>query len=64
LRAGVARVVEAGEAVCARCGRPIRAGEDWDLDHGPDKSSYLGERCGGYERPSPPAAAFVVAGAP
>jgi hypothetical protein len=42
LRAGVARVVEAGEAVCARCGRPIRAGEDWDLDHSTDRTGYLG----------------------
>jgi hypothetical protein len=42
LRAGVARVVEAGEAVCARCGLPIRPGEPFDLDHGPDRSSYLG----------------------
>jgi hypothetical protein len=42
LRAGVARVVEAGKAVCARCGRPILIGEDWDLDHGPGRSSYLG----------------------
>jgi hypothetical protein len=42
LRAQVARVVEAGQAVCARCGRPILPSEPFDLDHGPDRSSYLG----------------------
>ena len=28
--------------MCARCGRPIVPGTDWDLDHGPDRLSYLG----------------------
>ena len=42
LRANIARAVAAGRAECARCGLPIRPGEPWDLDHGPDRSSYLG----------------------
>ena len=42
LRAGIARLVESGQAVCARCKQPIAPGTDWDLDHGPDRTSYLG----------------------
>jgi hypothetical protein len=42
LRAQLARVVEAGQAVCARCGRPILPSEPFDLHNGPDRSSYLG----------------------
>jgi hypothetical protein len=48
LRAQVARVVDVGQAACARCGGPILPGEPFDLDHGPDRSSYLGpshQRC-------------------
>ena len=42
LRAQYARLVEAGQATCARCGQPLLSGEPFDLDHGPDRSSYLG----------------------
>ena len=42
LRAQYARLVAAGEAVCARCHRPITSGEPFDLDHSPDRTSYLG----------------------
>jgi hypothetical protein len=42
LRAQVAQVVEAGAAVCARCGGWIAAGEPWDLDHTEDRTGYLG----------------------
>jgi hypothetical protein len=35
--------VARGEVCCARCGRPIQAGEPWDLDHDDrDRSQYLG----------------------
>jgi hypothetical protein len=43
LRKRVAREVEAGRAVCARCGRWIAPGTPWDLDHrDDDRSQYLG----------------------
>ena len=42
LRAQYARLVAAGQAVCARCHRPIAPGEPFDLDHSPDRTSYLG----------------------
>jgi len=35
-------VVEAGAAVCARCGRPIMPGSAFDLDHTPDRADNLG----------------------
>ena len=43
-RAAVAREVEAGRAVCSRCGRLIAPGEPFDLDHVDDAgpTDYLG----------------------
>lgn len=40
--------VERGDVRCARCELPIRAGQQWALDHTDDRSSYLGpshKRC-------------------
>lgn len=34
--------VDAGRTNCSRCGQPIRPGEPWDLDHTPDRRTYLG----------------------
>jgi hypothetical protein len=42
LRAEVARVVEAGRALCARCGGSIAPGTRWDLDHSDDRMGYIG----------------------
>jgi hypothetical protein len=42
VRARYAALVEAGEAVCARCGLPIPAGTPFDLDHSPGRRGYLG----------------------
>ena len=41
-RARLAPAVEAGVVRCARCGELIEPGDFWDLDHGPDRMSYLG----------------------
>lgn len=35
-------VVEAGDAVCVRCGRPIDPDEPWDLDHSDDRRAWAG----------------------
>jgi hypothetical protein len=35
-------IVNAGDAVCTRCGRLIVAGTAWDLDHTDDRRGYLG----------------------
>jgi hypothetical protein len=35
-------VIDAGNALCARCGRPIVTGTPWDLDHSDDRGGYLG----------------------
>lgn len=48
LRKQWARIVEAGEAHCARCGRAIQPGTPWALDHRDDRQGYLGpshQRC-------------------
>jgi hypothetical protein len=40
-----AKVVAAGDALCARCGRWIKPGTPWDLDHDdsdPRRKKYLG----------------------
>jgi hypothetical protein len=45
VRAKYAPVVKAGNAVCARCGKPIAPNELWDLDHDdndPLQRRYLG----------------------
>jgi len=43
-RAIVAYRVEAGLAICSRCGEPIEPGSLWDLDHldGGARGEYLG----------------------
>jgi hypothetical protein len=38
----VKRLVDAGQAFCARCGGYIAPGEPFDLDHTLDRTSYLG----------------------
>jgi hypothetical protein len=35
-------LVASGLARCARCGRPIAKGAQFDLDHSDDRSGYLG----------------------
>jgi hypothetical protein len=44
LRAQLRELVESGHASCARCGKPIRPGEAWDLGHidGNDPTAYAG----------------------
>jgi hypothetical protein len=43
LRERYRHLIDGGAVVlCARCRRRILPGESWDLDHGPDRSSYLG----------------------
>ena len=42
LRRALAPVVDAGGALCSRCGKPIEPGEPWDLDHSDDRAGYLG----------------------
>ena len=43
LHAQYARLVEAGQAICARCHRSIVPGEPWDLGHDDhDRSRYSG----------------------
>jgi hypothetical protein len=45
VRKKYASIVAAGEANCARCGKPILPGANWDLDHDdedPLQRRYLG----------------------
>lgn len=52
-RKRVARIVEAGAAVCAQCGQPITPGSKWMLGHDHYAGGYLGPehyRCGIRER--------------
>lgn len=35
-------IVQAGEALCARCDEPIDPEEDWHLDHTQDRTGYIG----------------------
>lgn len=41
-RRELAAVVDAGHAVCSRCGGEIVPGSLWDLDHLPDRSGWAG----------------------
>jgi hypothetical protein len=41
-RARVDRIVQAGEAACARCGGLVEPGSEWYLDHRDDRQGYLG----------------------
>ena len=49
-RRGVAPVVDAGLALCCRCGLPIEPGQAWDLDHRDDRRGYLGPSHTGLRR--------------
>ena len=40
-RVRAARLVEAGQATCWRCGKPIKAGEPFDLGHDDDDRSII-----------------------
>lgn len=43
LRLAFAKIVRAGDAVCARCGKPIAPFEAWDLGHvDGDPTRYAG----------------------
>jgi hypothetical protein len=42
MRAQFARLVESGNATCARCGEPIAPGAPFDLDHDASRTGYLG----------------------
>jgi hypothetical protein len=37
-----ARLVESGQAVCARCDESIMPGSSWDLGHTPDRTGWTG----------------------
>jgi hypothetical protein len=41
-RKRLAQLVASGLAMCARCGVPIAAGAEFDLDHTDDRAGYLG----------------------
>ncbi len=56
VRAKYAASVASGGAVCARCHKPIRPGEPWDLDHDdtdPLQRRYLGPSHRGCNRAEP-----------
>ena len=43
-RQKAAKLVKAGLAYCARCGRAIHPDQPWHLDHTADRTGYLGPR--------------------
>ncbi len=59
LRKQWAPKVATGRVKCARCNKPIKVGQSWDLGHSDDRTSYRGpehRKCNratmGRERPS------------
>lgn len=42
VRRALAAEVDAGRAVCCRCGRPIAPGSSWHADHNDSRTGYLG----------------------
>lgn len=42
MRAALKALVDAGQARCCRCRRPILPGTSWHADHTDDRTGYLG----------------------
>lgn len=42
MRKALKVAVDAGQARCCRCGRPILPGTAWHADHSEDRRGYLG----------------------
>ena len=54
LRRAIAVQVDAGQALCTRCGQLIEPGSAWDLDHTDDRSGYLGPAHAAHNRGARP----------
>lgn len=42
LRRTWTELITSGNSACSRCHQPIMPTDSWDLDHTPDRTSYLG----------------------